>query len=165
MSNSALCSPFVKTFEEACVIRESKRDKRIVLTNGCFDLLHAGHVYSLEKASLHGDELWVALNSDDSIRNLKGLNRPVYSQEHRAYLLSALSFVSLVFIFDHTNLANQIRELKPDCYVKSGDYDIKKLNVRERLALEDVGTRIFFVPFLEGMSTSKTIDSIHALSK
>ena len=150
------------TFEEICKIRSERKQqgKSIVLTNGCFDLVHAGHVYSLEKAATLGDELWVALNSDSSVRRLKGINRPIYSQKERAYLLGALESVSLTFFFDSTNLAQEIKSLRPDFYAKSGDYSLDNLNPEELMALEKANTKICFVPFLEGFSTSRTVKSI-----
>ncbi len=150
------------SFEEVCKIRTKKEQqgKSIVLTNGCFDLIHAGHIYSLEKAAALGDELWVALNSDSSIRKLKGINRPIYSQNERAYLLGALEVVNLTFFFDSTNLAQEIKRLKPEFYAKSGDYSLDNLNPEEHAALEEANTQICFVPFLEGFSTTRTVESI-----
>ena len=150
------------SFEEICKIRSERKQqgKTIVLTNGCFDLVHAGHVYSLEKAATLGDELWVALNSDSSVRKLKGINRPIYSQNERAYLLGALESVDLTFFFDRTNLAQEIKRLRPDFYAKSGDYSLNNLNPEEHKALEEANTKICFVPFLEGFSTSRTVESI-----
>jgi rfaE bifunctional protein nucleotidyltransferase chain/domain len=150
------------SFEEICKIRleREQQGKSIVLTNGCFDLVHAGHIYSLEKAAALGDELWVALNSDASIRKIKGTNRPIYSQNERAYLLGALEAVNLTFLFDSTNLAQEIKRLRPDFYAKSGDYSLDNLNPEEHKALEEANTKICFVPFLEGFSTSRTVESI-----
>lgn len=150
------------SFEEICKIRleREQQGKSIVLTNGCFDLVHAGHIYSLEKAAALGDELWVALNSDASVRKIKGINRPIYSQNERAYLLGALEAVNLTFFFDSTNLAQEIKRLRPDFYAKSGDYSLDNLNTEEHKALEEANTKICFVPFLEGFSTSRTVESI-----
>ena len=150
------------SFEEICKIRleREQQSKSIVLTNGCFDLVHAGHIYSLEKAAALGDELWVALNSDASIRKIKGINRPIYSQNERAYLLGALEAVNSTFFFDSTNLAQEIKRLRPDFYAKSGDYSLDNLNPEEHKALEEANTKICFVPFLEGFSTSRTVESI-----
>lgn len=134
--------------------------KSLVLTNGCFDLLHAGHVYSLETAKKQGDVLWVGVNSDRSVRQLKGDTRPIYPQEARLYLLNALACVDGVFLFDDTNLAGEIQQIKPDVYVKSGDYTLDTLNPVERQALEACHTRITFLPFLKGWSTSNTLAQI-----
>ena len=91
------------SLDDACEkrIQSARKSKKIVLTNGCFDLLHSGHIHALEQASKFGDELWVALNSDSSVRAIKGSNRPIYSQYERAYMLSSLRFVSLVFLFEN----------------------------------------------------------------
>ncbi|MDR0595437.1 MAG: adenylyltransferase/cytidyltransferase family protein [Puniceicoccales bacterium] len=150
------------SFQEACVLREQLREtgKRVVLTNGCFDLLHVGHVCSLESAAKHGDSLWVALNSDHSIKSLKGISRPIFTEINRAYTLSALECISGIFIFNGERLADEILLFKPDAYVKSGDYDLEKLDKSELRALRNVHAEIKFVPFMEGMSTSTIISAI-----
>ena len=162
MTDHKFFSPSICSFEEACEKRKEKRheQRRIVLTNGCFDLLHVGHIFSLEKASELGEELWVAVNSDSSVRLLKGGNRPIFSQEQRAYMLQSLKCVSLVFIFENENLAKEITALKPDVYVKSGDYSLKTLNPDEREALESVGSKINFVSHLDGFSTTNIINNL-----
>jgi rfaE bifunctional protein nucleotidyltransferase chain/domain len=154
----------VSTLTDACDKRKAllSENKTLVLTNGCFDLLHAGHVYSLEKASELGDELWVALNSDSSVKSLKGPTRPIYSVMERAYMLCSLKFVSLVFIFEGSNLAKEILQLKPDFYAKSGDYSLNNLNQDEKISLDKVGTEIHFVSLLEGFSTTKIINHIQS---
>jgi rfaE bifunctional protein nucleotidyltransferase chain/domain len=143
-------------------IRHQLKDagRKIVLTNGCFDLLHVGHIYSLEKASEFGDELWVALNSDSSVRTLKGQSRPIFSEHERAFFLSSLKVVSQVFIFENDTIAHEILELKPDVYVKSGDYTLETLHSEERKSLETVGSQIQFVPHIQGISTTKLIGKI-----
>lgn len=134
--------------------------KKCVLTNGCFDLLHPGHMAYLEKAKELGDFLFVALNSDESIRELKGYSRPIQNEWDRAYALTRLRAVDGVFIFSQIRLAKEILLLKPDTYVKANDYSLETLNSSERLALEKVGAQIIFLPFIEGYSTSKLIDTI-----
>lgn len=153
------------SLDDACEkrIQSARKSNKIVLTNGCFDLLHSGHIHSLEKASKFGDELWVALNSDSSVRSIKGSNRPIYSQYERAYMLSSLRFVSLVFLFENADLSDEILKLQPDVYVKSGDYSLDTLNVNEKSALDQVGARICFVPFLKGFSTTLKIETIQNL--
>jgi len=131
--------------------------RKLVLTNGCFDLLHIGHIYSLEKASEFGDELWVALNSDTSVRSLKGMSRPIFSELERAFFLKV---VSQVFIFENDTIVREILELKPDVYVKSGDYTLETLHSEERNSLESIGAQIRFVPHLQGISTTKIIGKI-----
>jgi rfaE bifunctional protein nucleotidyltransferase chain/domain len=149
------------SLREACEIRERLRGsgKRVVLTNGCFDLLHVGHVCSLENAAKHGDSLWVALNSDGSIKQLKGASRPIFSEINRAYVLSALECVSGIFIFGGKRLAGEISLFKPDVYVKSGDYNLESLNAVERSALDGVHAEIRFVPLVAGVSTTDIIAS------
>ena len=135
--------------------------KKLVLTNGCFDLLHAGHIYSLEAAAQQGDVLWVGVNSDTSVRQLKGNNRPIYNEEARLYILNALQCVQGVFLFQGQDLAEEIKKIQPDIYVKAGDYTLEKLNVKERLALESCHAKILFMPFLEGWSTTNTIKKLN----
>jgi len=134
--------------------------KTLVLTNGCFDLLHAGHVYALQEAAQQADVLWVGINSDSGVRQLKGNNRPIYPQEARIYLLNALECVQGLFVFDGCDLADEITQIQPDVYVKSGDYTLDKLNRKERLALEACHAKIMFLPFLEGWSTTHIVKAI-----
>ena len=144
--------------QERMLVRNA--GKRLVLTNGCFDLLHAGHIYALEQAARQGDVLWVGVNSDSSVRRLKGPTRPVYNQSDRLYMLNALQCVAGVFLFDGDNLAPEIELIQPDIYVKSGDYTLDKLNPDERQALLAAKAEIVFTPFLKGWSTTHTIDQI-----
>jgi rfaE bifunctional protein nucleotidyltransferase chain/domain len=152
----------LQSWTDLLKIRHQLKDagRKIVLTNGCFDLLHVGHIYSLEKASEFGDELWVALNSDSSVRTLKGQSRPIFSEHERAFFLSSLKVVSQVFIFQNNTIAREILELKPDVYVKSGDYTLETLHSEERKSLETVGSQIQFVPHIQGISTTKLIGKI-----
>ena len=153
---------FSFSIEDAIKARNSARMKKktFVLTNGCFDLFHAGHAYGLNKASEYGDLLWVGINSDKSVKELKGEHRPINSQNNRGYLLNSLKVVDGVFLFDKQNLADEILLLKPDIYVKSTDYNYDSMNKEERNALEKVGSKIFFVPLLEKHSTSLIINKI-----
>jgi len=136
--------------------------RRVVLTNGIFDLLHTGHLYYLQKARALGDALFVALNADASTRALKGPARPVQTEEQRAYALGALTCVDAVVIFREPRLTAEIRALRPDVYCKAGDYTLEKLNAEERAALEECGARIEFLPFLPGFSTTQLIARIKA---
>jgi rfaE bifunctional protein nucleotidyltransferase chain/domain len=129
------------------------RGGTLVLTNGCFDLLHAGHLYALQEAARLGSELWVAVNADESVRALKGPDRPLQEERARAYALSRIRGVAAVFVFPGTRLHEEIRRLAPDLYAKSGDYSLDTLDPGEREALEEVGAKIHFLPFLEGFST------------
>jgi len=134
----------------------------VVLTNGVFDLLHTGHLYYLQKARELGDALIVALNGDASVRALKGPTRPVQNEEERAYALAALACIDGVVIFREPRLTAEIRALRPDVYSKAGDYTLEKLDPDERAALEEVGARIEFLPFLPGFSTTALIAKIKA---
>lgn len=139
--------------------------KKVVLTNGVFDLLHVGHIHALSEAAKQGDFLFVALNSDKSVRALKGEARPIFDQEHRALMLSALESVDAIILFDELRLTKEIDAIKPDVYVKSGDYTMDTLDKDERIALERVGAEIEFVPYLEGFSTSELIEKILRISE
>ena len=130
------------------------RGGTLVLTNGCFDLLHAGHLYALQEAARLGSELWVGVNGDASVRALKGPDRPLQGERERAYALSRIRGVAAVFVFPGKRLAEEIRRLAPELYAKSGDYSLDSLDPAEREALEEVGARIHFLPFLEGFSTT-----------
>ena len=132
-----------------------------VLTNGVFDLLHPGHLHYLQRAGRMG-ELLVALNSDRSVRALKGPGRPILGERGRAYALAQLSAVKAVVIFRSKRLTREIRALKPDIYVKAGDYALDRLDPGERDELEKAGARIRFLPFLSGFSTTKLITRIRS---
>jgi len=145
---------------EALERRQGAFGKKIVLTNGCFDLLHVGHVQALQAAARLGDQLWVALNDDASIRQLKGPERPIQRLSERAFLLAALECVFGIFAFRGPRLAREIGAFRPDVYVKSGDYTLETLDPEERLALERVGCEVRFVPFLPGHSTTGLLERI-----
>lgn len=148
--------PTSKLAERRLTLR--KAGKKLVLTNGCFDLLHVGHIYALEQAASYGDSLWVGINSDASVKRLKGPKRPIYSEQERLYILNALECVQGVFIFDGSDLAQEIQMISPDVYVKSGDYSLATLNVKERSVLEACQTEIIFTSFLPGKSTTHTLE-------
>jgi rfaE bifunctional protein nucleotidyltransferase chain/domain len=150
-------------FEKAVQIRQKCKSFSIVLTNGCFDLLHSGHIFSLQQAARFG-ELWVALNGDASIRQLKGPQRPVIGERERAYTLAALECVRGIFIFDGLRLARELEIFRPDIYVKSSDYAPETLDPEERSALEKIGAKIEFVPLLPNFSTSQIIKKIQQLN-
>lgn len=144
--------------------KQSRRNKQtLVFTNGCFDLLHAGHVYSLETAKKEGDVLWVGVNSDASVRALKGSTRPIYPQKARLYLLNALQCVDGIILFDGTDCARELELIQPDVYVKSGHYSLETLNPNERRMLEKYNARIRFIPPLPDWSTTKTLGRIREL--
>lgn len=142
--------------------RQNLRQKgqKLVMTNGCFDLLHPGHIFFLQNARKLGDKLVVAVNSDVSVCLLKGPNRPVQNQIERTYTLAALDCVDHLMIFDDARLVNEIAVLQPDIYTKAGDYTPEKLDPGERAALEACGTEVLFLPFIEGFSTTGLIRKI-----
>ncbi len=146
----------IKTFEEidAIVERCRSNNQRIVFTNGCFDILHVGHVKYLQKAKSFGDILIVGLNSDDSVRRLKGPSRPVNVAEDRAYILAALEAVDYVVPFSEDTPHELIKMIAPDVLVKGGDYKGKKV-----VGTEFSGT-LKLVDFVDGKSTTKTIERI-----
>lgn len=134
--------------------------KRIVVTNGCFDLLHVGHVRYLKAARSLGDILIVGLNGDRSVRELKGDGRPLNNERDRAEVLASLDSVDLVAIFPELRATRFIELTKPDVYVKGGDYDLASLNSEERAALEKIGGKIDIVPFEKGYATSSLISRL-----
>jgi rfaE bifunctional protein nucleotidyltransferase chain/domain len=136
-----------------------RRGRKLVLTNGVFDLLHPGHLQFLQRAGELG-ELVVALNSDRSVKALKGPGRPILGERERAYALGQLSSVKGIVIFRRERLTREIRALKPDIYVKAGDYSLDKLDPGERGELEKAGAQIRFLPFFPGFSTTKLIARI-----
>ena len=161
---SEIFSNSISTLEQAVLERNYAKERKeiFILTNGCFDLLHSGHVYSLVEAAKHGNSLWVAINSDESVRLLKGDKRPIVSAEQRAYVLNNLKCVNGVITFSSERLTKVIMSIKPDVYVKSSDYDISSLDPAEKEALEKVGAKIEFVPLLDEVSTSNLIKKIRS---
>ncbi len=159
-----LDNPKLRTLSETVAWREQLRreGRRVVLTNGVFDLLHTGHLYYLKRARELGDVLVIALNADTSVRALKGPSRPVQDELQRAYALGALACIDGIVIFREPRLTAEIRALRPDVYCKAGDYTLEKLNPEERGALQEVGARIEFLPFLPGFSTTNLIARIKA---
>jgi rfaE bifunctional protein nucleotidyltransferase chain/domain len=143
--------------------RVRRRGGRFVLTNGVFDLLHPGHTSYLAAARrLAGKKgaLLVAMNGDRSVRQLKGSGRPVLDQKSRAYNLCQLRSVDAVLVFAGKRLAREIKALKPDVYCKAGDYTVQTLDRTEKEALDAVGARIRFLPFLRGFSTTRLVRQI-----
>lgn len=152
------------SLDDAVAAREKLRavGKTLVLTNGVFDLLHTGHLFYLQKARALGEALFIALNSDASVRELKGPLRPVQNEIERAYALGATWFVDGIVVFREKRLIPEILALSPDVYSKAGDYTLEKLDPGERAALEKVGAKIDFMPFLPGFSTTNLIAKIKA---
>ena len=134
--------------------------KRVVATNGCFDILHVGHVRYLATARKLGDVLVVGLNGDNSVCQLKGQGRPVNREQDRAEVLAALEWVDYVTIFPELRAANFLRAAQPAVYAKGGDYTSDTLDPEEREVLEEFGTRIEIIPYEKGYSTSQLLTRI-----
>ena len=151
-----------KSFTELTEIIEDlkKQGKKIVWTNGCFDLLHEGHIKYLKKAKEQGNFLVLGLNSDSSIKRLKGANRPIMPEKTRAEILASLEFVDFIIIFDEDSPCKHLSILKPDIYVKGGDYTLDTINQIERRIIESYGGKIFITGLVEGISTSKIIEKM-----
>jgi len=137
--------------------------KKLVVTNGCFDILHLGHVTYLESARNLGDALLVGLNGDDSARLLKGPGRPVNTATDRAAVLSALASVDGVCIFEEKTAVKFLAAARPDIYVKGGDYALDTLNQEERRTVEEAGGKIVIVPPVPGKSTTALLEKISRL--
>jgi rfaE bifunctional protein nucleotidyltransferase chain/domain len=152
----------IVSIDELRVERERLRvaGKRLVFTNGCFDILHVGHIRYLQSARELGDALVVAINSDRSVRELKGAGRPVMNEEERAEMLMALSAVDYVMVFDDISPRKLIAQVMPDILVKGGDYQLNEIHGREEV--EAAGGRVISLPFVEGASTSSIIERIKA---
>ena len=134
--------------------------KKLVVTNGCFDILHLGHVTYLEHARNFGDALLVGVNGDAAARQLKGAGRPVNSENDRAAVLAALQSVDGVCIFTEETATKFLAAAQPDIYVKGGDYTLETLNRDERRAVESAGGKIVIVPFVPGKSTTSLLEKI-----
>lgn len=162
MSTFPLKIPKLRSLEALEALKDTLHVecKKVVLTNGCFDLLHPGHIQYLQAARLLGDQLWIGLNSDESIKSLKSPNRPIYNHYERAYMLSALECVSAIFIFHNLRLTDELIRLKPHIYTKAGDYTLDTLDHEERRALEASNTHIQFMPFLKGYGTTQLIEGL-----
>ena len=145
--------------------RQAMRAKRqkLVVTNGCFDILHPGHVTYLENARNLGDALLVGLNRDAAVRELKGPGRPVNNEEDRALVLAALESVSAVCLFAERTATRFLALAQPDIYVKGGDYTLEALPKEEREAVEKAGGKIMIIPFVPGKSTTAILQKIAAL--
>ncbi len=137
------------------------KENRIVFTNGCFDILHLGHIDYLEKTRGLGDKLIVGLNTDASVGRLKGADRPIKDERTRAHLLAALEFVDAVVLFDTDTPLELIQAVLPDVLVKGGDYQIRQIVGYEEVVAN--GGEVMTLPFIEGHSSSGLIDKIKAL--
>ena len=142
-----------------------RRGEKVVATNGCFDILHAGHVTFLEAAKRRGDKLVVGLNTDSSVKQLKGPSRPINSELDRARVMCALEAVDLVVLVPETDMCQFLEIVQPDLWVKAGDYTIHTLNQEEVRVARSNGAAIEILPFLDGHSTTKVIQHIQAESR
>jgi cytidyltransferase-related domain len=138
--------------------KEREKGKKIVFTNGCFDIIHAGHVDYLEKAKSLGDFLVVGLNSDESVRRLKGPTRPVNPVEQRKKVLQALKPVDLVIVFEEDTPERLIKEIKPDVLVKGGDWKIE--NIVGADFVMSYGGKVYTIDFVYNTSTTKIIEKV-----
>ena len=149
----------IMTLEQAVEWRKSLKQNNIKLavTNGCFDLLHRGHVDYLDKARRTADALLVLVNSDASVRALKGPTRPVNDEYARCFVLAGLAAVDAVVVFDSQRCTGELAAIAPDVYAKGGDYTVETLDPGERAALQACGSAFEFIPFVDGFSTTNTI--------
>ena len=154
--NKSTSDEHIKTLDEILILSKElkSRGKKIIFTNGCFDILHAGHVRYLETAKSYGDVLILGLNSDRSVTELKGEGRPINMQMDRAYILAALEAVDYVVVFDDDTPYDLIKTIKPHVLVKGGDYEGKKV------VGQDIANELKLVQFVDGKSTTKTIEKI-----
>jgi rfaE bifunctional protein nucleotidyltransferase chain/domain len=152
----------ILTAEQACALGDEMREngRKLVFTNGCFDLLHVGHVRYLQAARALGDALLVAINGDESVRALKGEGRPLNRAEDRAELIAALESVDHVVIFPEVRATQVLAIVRPAIYVKGGDYTEDSLHAEERAALDQIGAEIRILPFEAGHSTSGLLEKI-----
>jgi D-beta-D-heptose 7-phosphate kinase/D-beta-D-heptose 1-phosphate adenosyltransferase len=134
------------------------REQKIVFTNGCFDLLHLGHIQYLQQAKELGDVLVLGLNSDSSVRKLKGPQRPLISEQQRAQILAALDCIDYITVFSELDPLNLIRAVEPDVLVKGGDYKPEEVVGRE--IVETSGGKVVIVPLIENLSTSAIVQNI-----
>lgn len=152
----------IMSLHQAAAWRRTLREQglRLVVTNGCFDILHRGHAQYLHQARCCGDAMLVLINSDASVRELKGPSRPIIDEYNRAYMLCALACVDAVVMFDSQRCTSEFLALEPDVYVKGGDYNIDNINGEEKNALLQVGASFSFIPFVQGFSTTDIVNRI-----
>lgn len=160
-----MLSKKIKTLANAAnaIKRLKQENRKVVFTNGCFDILHAGHVNYLSKAKSLGDILVIGLNSDGSVKKIKGKSRPIVSQKNRAILLAALEAVDFVVIFDELTPLKLIKAIRPDVLVKGGDW--KKENIVGSDFVESYGGKVKSLAYIKGLSTRELIDKIRKLKQ
>jgi D-glycero-beta-D-manno-heptose 1-phosphate adenylyltransferase len=137
--------------------------QRLVVTNGCFDILHLGHVTYLESARQHGDLLLVGVNGDAAVRELKGPDRPLNPESDRAAIVAALACVDAVCIFEQRSALQFLTAAQPDVWVKGGDYTVETINQDERRAVEKGGGEVVILPLVPGKSTTSLLQKISRL--
>jgi len=150
----------LKDLKALCLSYESS-NKKVVMTNGCFDILHAGHTYILEESKKLGDILIVALNSDSSIKKIKSKDRPIVSELDRAYVLSCLSSVDHIILFDNESPEEIICEILPEILIKGSDYNGKKVAGEDCLIRN--GKKVVLIDLIEGKSSTSIIDKVSKL--
>jgi len=152
-------SPKLQTPQQLAALRDefAVQGRRLVFTNGCFDLLHVGHVRYLQAARALGDALLVAVNGDASVRALKGPTRPINSEDDRAEVLGALACVDYLTIFHDPRVTELLQTIRPQVYAKGGDYTVESLDPGEHEALKAVGAEIRILPLVPGKSTTSFI--------
>ena len=150
----------IKTQDELKPIlyKLKKEGKKVVFTNGCFDILHVGHIRYLKEAKGYGDILIVAVNSDLSVKSIKGDKRPIVSQSERAEVVAALEMVDYVIMFDEDTPYNIIKKLQPDVLIKGGDWTVDKIVGRD--IVEARGGKVIAIPFIEGASTTGIVERV-----
>jgi len=139
-------------------LRSKNKDLVVVATNGCFDILHIGHVRFLQKAKSYGDILAVGLNSDSSIKKIKDKSRPINNENERAEILAALSSVDIVSIFNEENALNFLKEVNPNIYVKGDEYNLD--NLQEAKQVKATGGKTILVPMIPNASTTRLIEKL-----
>jgi len=152
----------ILTWDDLATWREALRaaGRKLAVTNGCFDLLHRGHVTYLEAARNEGDALLVGVNADASVRELKGPNRPVNAEEDRAFVLAALNSVDAVCVFPDRTALRFLEAVQPDIYVKGGDYTLETINQEERRLVEGMGGRVVVLAGVPGKSTTGLLEKV-----
>jgi rfaE bifunctional protein nucleotidyltransferase chain/domain len=148
-------SILINSTEELTQLKAKLNGSILVATNGCFDILHVGHVRYLQEAKKLGTHLIVGVNSDESVKELKGSTRPINKAEDRAEILNALACVDFTYIFTEKTANSFLGLAKPDIYVKGGDYNLKELP--EKKVIEEIGAKVVLVSFQNGYSTSSII--------
>jgi D-glycero-beta-D-manno-heptose 1-phosphate adenylyltransferase len=152
----------ILTLDQALILRAQLRSqgKTLVFTNGCFDLLHAGHVHYLKEARSQGDFLLVGINSDLSVRQLKGSDRPLRNETKRLEMLGRLECVDATLVFPEAHVTDLLLKLKPDVYVKGGDYTMESIDPVLRASLKKENIPVFFLGHVPGISTTLLLEKL-----